>query len=631
MFTTPEILRRGIQRDERVTSPREWAVNLAIFRIIFFGFVALPRSMGVYRWAVRVLPNLPDSLWAPVSFYRFVPLGALHNVGLVQILAGINTVAILFALLGYRTRIATALAALLSLYLFGLMENQGKIDHFHHVIWVMAMLAAGPTGEMFSVDAVLSAIKRADAGEVQNPILNNDALKLLRYIWVLLGLLYVGSGLAKLQSALTSGWAGAVNLQNLLLRKWIELSWYDPHFTLPLRIDRLPHWVLEPLGWSAILFEVGFIFFVLFRMVRPTLALAGLLFHLGNGLFLGIWFTTLFPVYVCLFDWVAIIKKLARRRRGESLIIYDGDCRICRRTIAILKCLDVYDALTPISGASDDPRKAGLNLTDKMIERDLYWARDGQIASGYDAYVQIARDLIFLKPLALIMAFAPVAIIGRRMYRGVADSRRCSLTKLKSPSGTGHQKAFSLHAVGVLLVLGQLSITGTSFVAGPSRRYIHSKQWFSPVAALVNGVSRCRWPFDMYPTFADMTSGKFQIYECRWVLEDGRELLASPDAYWNAFGNTGLTSTIMTDLGRHESSDHKGSQELDLAKLLWRKEKLSFEKPVVAARIYRVRYSLQSARASLVSCENQTLQFSFPVDSLVDDAQRASGDLSHGR
>ena len=298
----PEFLQKGIRRDDHVTCRKGWAANLAIFRIIFFGLVALPWAVRFYHWAVATLPNLADSLWITISFYRFIPLGVLHDVNFVQTLALVNIVAIVLALVGFQTRISAGLAALFSLYLFGLMENQGKVDHFHHVIWFMAMLAAGEAGEMFSVDAIIYAIKRADSGEIQREIPTENALKLLRYIWILLGLLYLGSGLAKLSSALTAGWAGALNLQNILLRRWIELSWYDPNFTIPLRIDRLPHWILEPLGWGAILFEVCFIFFVLFRIFRPTLAIAGLIFHIGNGIFLGIWFTTLFPVYVCLFD-----------------------------------------------------------------------------------------------------------------------------------------------------------------------------------------------------------------------------------------------------------------------------------------------------------------------------------------
>jgi hypothetical protein len=257
-----------------------------------------------------------------------------------------------------------------------------------------------------------------------------------------------------------------------------------------------------------------------------------------------------------------------------------------------------------------------------MIERDLYWAQGGTTLCGYDAYVQIARDLIFLRPITLFMKFAPVAFAGRLIYRRVADSRRCSLAKLNQPIVAIHRNSRSIHAIGALLIVGQLSLTGCNFVAPHCQRYIQAKQWYSPIAKLVDGISKCKWPFDLYPTFAGITYNKIQIYECRWTLNDGREFVVPSDTYWNTFGNTGLTWVIMSELGQGEVVDHKRAQELDLVMWLWRNERSSFRNSVVAARIYIVQYKLQSSGVSFVSCTDQTLQFSFPASLFMNADKR---------
>ncbi len=293
---------RLFKADEVLNDDRGWTFNLAIFRLVFLAGAALPLALDVVRWTEQVMPGLPRDVWAPMSFYRYLPFDIIRSVTFAYWLAVGNVLLICLGLLGVFTRWTLGLATIVSLYTLGLMQNQGKVDHFHHVIWFMALLAIGPSAHFLSVDALLSAVRRADRGITEPTIPRSAALWTLRYTWILLGLLYLIPGLAKLEKTLTAGWGTAENLRAVMWQVWFELRLYKPGFQLPWRADTLPSSVLELVGIGVIVFEVGFIALVLFRPVRPFLALGGLAFHIGNGLVLHIWFSKLLAAYVCLFD-----------------------------------------------------------------------------------------------------------------------------------------------------------------------------------------------------------------------------------------------------------------------------------------------------------------------------------------
>jgi hypothetical protein len=124
---------------------------------MFLGAVALPWALRNLYWIFKVLPGLPPEVWSPISLYQLIPYQLLSNAGLAKTLALANLVFLFLGFLGVLTRKSIGCAFVLSLYLFGLPENQGKVDHFHHVIWFLALLAAGPRGRFLSIDSIRSA------------------------------------------------------------------------------------------------------------------------------------------------------------------------------------------------------------------------------------------------------------------------------------------------------------------------------------------------------------------------------------------------------------------------------------------------------------------------------------------
>jgi len=604
---------RRLPSDEMVTDGRGWSVNLDIFRIVFVGFAVLPWALRNLGWIDRILPGLPSAAWSPISFYRLLPLAVLTNVGLAKTLAVVNLVCIVLGLIGLHTRKAIGCATLLSLYLFGLIENQGKIDHFHHLIWFMALLAVGPSGRFLSVDAFRRAIRSADSGAVEAPRPRFEALWTMRYVWILMGLLYLVPGLAKLDKAITSGWADVPNLQNILWRKWFEMALYYPSPIHPLRVDHLPAWFLEMAGIGVIVIEIGFLLVVLFRRLRPFAALAGLGFSAGNGLILHIWFTTLILAYSALIDWHAIGRALSLRKLGPLVVFYDQQCRFCRRAVAVLKSLDLFDVLDlkPVEAPADgaDEELYGRIPYESRV-RDIHAIAGNDTHAGYEAYVAIAKRNLLLWPFAVIMQWPPVEARGRRIYRRIADSRHCSLAAPSPKDGADQQVLRLVHFTGAGLVACQLLISFTMFAYCELGGF--TSKLPRPLHSLVVhiGKSNPEWPFAHYPTFTAPTPREYEVWRACWV-ENGHDVYIGPPVYYKAFGNTGMTWSMLTDMHNDDQA-----RSLDLVRALWRAESPSVKQSVEGVRIYRAMYRLKSPGPEGLEPFKATLLYTFPVQSV---------------
>jgi predicted DCC family thiol-disulfide oxidoreductase YuxK len=617
----PSAISCAFRSDETLTTPRNWGVNLAIFRIVFLLFGAMPLALDFLRWTRTILPGVAPDMWMPFSFYRCLPIGLLGNVALGRLLAVADIVLIFFGIVGYRTRSSIALAMLISLYGFGLAGTLGHMDHQHHVIWFMALLAAGPSGRFFSLDSLILAKRNrnADREETESSVSCPAALLTLRYIWLLMGLVYLGPGIAKLQSSLTDGWASSVNLRTIMWKRWLQLYWYDPHWVKLVRADSLPAWVLTTLGAGIVAFEIGFIFAVLLRRLRPYLALWGMAFHISNALVLKIWFGTLAAAYVGLIDWTAVWRFVSHHARAPLLVLYDQGCGRCRRMIATLKTLDLFDALEPVAAFSGDPRrKDHAQITDEMLSQHLNVASAERHMARRNAYTWIAKNRAPLWPISAVMRLMPIAGIGRELYRWVADPRHCSSPPKAMQGATKFRnQSVLVHALGVLLFACQLGISSLMFSYNLEYALLTKLPHHRILLRLIDNLGERKpvWPFDLYPTFTPAVPPTVQVWEARWVLPSGREVPVSPRAYNDVFGTWNVTWNVTTyEMLRTVSAERDQERSLNLAHLLWQRENPSIQRNVTAVNIYRSDYRLQAPApqfpAELVA---QSRLYAFPL------------------
>ena len=312
------------------------------------GWIALPAAFGALRWIEHTLPGLPAEAWRTISFFQLVPTSVLTDIALNRAVAVVNIAALALGLVGAGTRWTLGLAAVLSTYVLGLPQNQVKVTTNCHIVWFLALLAVGPSGNLLSLDALVAAVRSADRGRGDPPLASRRALPTFRYVWILFGLIFLMPGLAKLHAAIVDGWAEADRVRAIFWRSWLLISHYQggglPHAA---SVTALPSPLLAIGAWLIIAFEIGFVVAILFRPLRPIVAAAGLAFHAFTRVTMAIPFTMLTPAYVALIDWVAIAHGLRRRFGIGRIRLPWSDARQGRRLTAMARALDVFDVLDP--------------------------------------------------------------------------------------------------------------------------------------------------------------------------------------------------------------------------------------------------------------------------------------------
>ncbi len=244
--------------------------QLAVLRIVVVSIVLLtPATKEAVQWgsasSIAPLPGL-WSLPIPVS-------PALARLAQLVLVGGCFA-----ALVGLYTRAALVLATVSSLYVLGLPQRMGNVVHHHHLVWLLALLAASPCGDALAVDA----------GPRRHDRAYTAPLDLARLMF---GCIYLFPGLWKLNEQ-GLGFATSDNLRNQLWWKWAQYDWV-PAF----RIDRHPRLLLA-LGLGTIVFELGFIVLVWFRRTRLVALGAGLAFHFGTAWLMKIEFPSLWLCYL---------------------------------------------------------------------------------------------------------------------------------------------------------------------------------------------------------------------------------------------------------------------------------------------------------------------------------------------
>ena len=214
------------------------------------------------------------------------------------------------AVLGLRARLMLLGLCLSAFYLFSIAQLTGFVWHDMHLLWFCAVLALSPCADVLAVDA-RHAFDHEDQ-RYATPLL---------VVRLLFGVVYFFPGFRKLY---VSGiaWIFSDNLQNQLYWKWLQ------HGTVPsFRIDQIPY-ALQAGGAFVVLFELGFVLFVLFRRTRTALALCGVLFHLTTEAVFRIPFASLWLCYVAIVDLRPVVRWLqpkvhtatlwCRRLRGRA-------------------------------------------------------------------------------------------------------------------------------------------------------------------------------------------------------------------------------------------------------------------------------------------------------------------------
>jgi len=108
------------------------------------------------------------------------------------------------------------------------------------------------------------------------------------------------------------------------------------------------------------------------------------------------------------------------------IVLFDGGCPICRRTVRQLRRLDWLQQLQFADATNEQVRTRvapSLSFDDAMRQMNVVDGRGG-LAGGYDAQLRIARRVPLLVPFGLLGALPGIRQIGSAVYRYIAANRQ---------------------------------------------------------------------------------------------------------------------------------------------------------------------------------------------------------------
>jgi hypothetical protein len=203
----------------------------------------------------------------------------------------ILVVSAVMGLVGFWTRTSLAIATLAGVYVLGLFQLTGSVTHDMHLLWFAALCAAGPSGEVLSLDRLILRRRGAPV-----PVPSLRVAVPLFFARILLGLVYFFPGFWKLAESGVR-WVASDNLKNQMHWKWFQNGALPP-----FRIDRSDA-LVHAGAFFVVLLELSFLLLVLIPRTRIAAALGGLAFHVLSQIFLFIPFPSLWGCYTMLVDW----------------------------------------------------------------------------------------------------------------------------------------------------------------------------------------------------------------------------------------------------------------------------------------------------------------------------------------
>jgi predicted DCC family thiol-disulfide oxidoreductase YuxK len=457
----------------RYFSEADSPYNLALFRIVLFSCVLLSLDVDGLIWYSRV----------PVEL-RFPPFGMSRVLSVVPVTpALVHDVAVLFiffsllGLLGWFARLSSLAAALCGIYAWGTPQLFGKIDHVYHVlIWFMIILSASDCADVLSIDAIGKAFREADQGRLPNNGVSRKYGLPLRFIWLLMGIIYFFPGLWKLLAGWR--WEFSDSLKYRLYEKWFILGWV-PSF----RIDQHP-WLLRLSAFATVSFELTFVFMIFFPWARWVAVAGGVFFHFMTNFFMRITFYQLQVCLVSFIDWAGIFVRAGAWLFKEPLyLFYDGNCKICRRTIFSIRQFDVFQRVVYVNalGREDVVPAKVPSIAAGDLARDMHAVIGREKRLGYEAYRALALRIPIFWPWVPFLWLWPVPVLGKLIYRKVADSRLCQRRTVPIPveSVRSNEKSQGIKII----------------------------KWVGFFLLFVNSIlgldhMEAAWPFSCFPTFS---------------------------------------------------------------------------------------------------------------------------------
>jgi predicted DCC family thiol-disulfide oxidoreductase YuxK len=109
----------------------------------------------------------------------------------------------------------------------------------------------------------------------------------------------------------------------------------------------------------------------------------------------------------------------------QMIVLFDGGCPLCRRTVGQLRAIDWLGKLHFVDGTQAEAReRIAPGLTEAALLVQMYVVDpSGQRYAGFEGFLKIGTVVPLLWPLAIIGRLPGIRAIGHAVYRTVAANR----------------------------------------------------------------------------------------------------------------------------------------------------------------------------------------------------------------
>jgi predicted DCC family thiol-disulfide oxidoreductase YuxK len=452
-----------------------------------------PGTLGAIRvWVCFIL--LISTLWEDLPSFALLPLELRQDMGIMKILDALPvnyqsfltsgaqlgffqwlTILLLFlAMIGWRTRVVVPLATLCVLILNGILREYNGFWHQNLVpIYVLAVLSFTPCGDGWSVDRLWKVSRGLP---VPDPERASAVYGWARYAcWVAIALPYAAAGLTKLRAA-GLDWMSATNMKNMLLEQTLYPR--AGNWSISLSLASAPDIVFVVLAIAGSVGEVMMILPLFSRTARRIYPAVMIFMHIGIVFLMNIVFLDLMLILLVFYDFTSVLTRVGKwlNAQGRLQVLYDGLCPLCRRTVRVFTCLDLFCRLDfqdfrRLDIAAYNHRHQ-LNLRPEDLEKAMCVIAAGRTCSGFCAYRTLSLAVPIFWPLVPFLFLPGAATLGTVMYRFVAHNRRkratCDSSGPLEASETGlltftppsasprYNFFFALAIVGFMAVMGSI-------------------------------------------------------------------------------------------------------------------------------------------------------------------------------
>ena len=124
-------------------------------------------------------------------------------------------------------------------------------------------------------------------------------------------------------------------------------------------------------------------------------------------------------------DGCTIKAGMPEQIHSDLVVLFDGGCPLCRRTVRQLRSIDWRHRLQFVDGTNAANRERfAPGLAEAALLVEMYVIdSEGTRYAGYEGYLQMARLVPLMWPFWIVGRLPGIRALGHAVYRAIAANR----------------------------------------------------------------------------------------------------------------------------------------------------------------------------------------------------------------